>query len=259
VVGSPHVAAGGAGATDGVLRTFIWMAVAFTTAAYTILFLDAPTVEALAGDERFVEMVGAASYAAAAVACFIAARRARAAGHARARTHVLLALGIVFFLACGEELSWGQHMLGFETPETLETVNRQAEFNLHNLNIWDSRDESGARKGGLGFFLNSNRFLDYFMFVMFVLGPWIVGRRDTVGRWARRLGAPRYGFAFALPLALNYALTAVALVATGGNVMSRATSEIREACSAFLCMSFAWWLAHAHARSERDREGLTRP
>ena len=35
----------------------------------------------------------------------------------------------------GEEVSWGQHWLGFESPEFFATHNRQGETNLHNLNI----------------------------------------------------------------------------------------------------------------------------
>jgi hypothetical protein len=40
-------------------------------------------------------------------------------------------------LAClyiaGEELSWGQHLMGWETPEGWQAVNDQQETNLHNL------------------------------------------------------------------------------------------------------------------------------
>lgn len=44
-----------------------------------------------------------------------------------------LGLGFLFFIAAGEELSWGQHYFGFATPETMEKVNVQKEFNLHNV------------------------------------------------------------------------------------------------------------------------------
>lgn len=53
---------------------------------------------------------------------------------------LLLGLGALFFL--GEEISWGQHYLGWETPGSLRQLNRQAETNLHNL------------RGGLGFFFS---------------------------------------------------------------------------------------------------------
>ena len=39
----------------------------------------------------------------------------------------------MFFIAFGEEISWGQRILGIETPESLEGINDQGETNLHNL------------------------------------------------------------------------------------------------------------------------------
>lgn len=43
-------------------------------------------------------------------------------------------------LACvyiaGEEISWGQHLLGWETPEALKTLNDQRETNIHNISSW---------------------------------------------------------------------------------------------------------------------------
>ena len=44
-----------------------------------------------------------------------------------------LALGLLFVIAAGEELSWGQHWLEFSTPEYLARLNRKDEFNLHNV------------------------------------------------------------------------------------------------------------------------------
>ena len=42
-------------------------------------------------------------------------------------------LGLLFFAMCGEEISWGQRFIGFETPESLEGLNVQNEVNLHNM------------------------------------------------------------------------------------------------------------------------------
>jgi len=45
--------------------------------------------------------------------------------------YALLALG-AFFLA-GEEISWGQRIFGWRTPEALEAVNAQHEISVHNI------------------------------------------------------------------------------------------------------------------------------
>jgi hypothetical protein len=44
-------------------------------------------------------------------------------------------LGILLFIAAGEEISWGQRALGIQTPEYFKEHNLQAETNLHNLKI----------------------------------------------------------------------------------------------------------------------------
>jgi len=41
-------------------------------------------------------------------------------------------LMVIFF---GEEISWGQRVFGFSTPESLEQINVQQEFNVHNIAI----------------------------------------------------------------------------------------------------------------------------
>jgi hypothetical protein len=44
-----------------------------------------------------------------------------------------LLLGMLFVVAAGEEVSWGQHYLGFGTPEVIKEHNLQEEFNFHNI------------------------------------------------------------------------------------------------------------------------------
>ena len=43
----------------------------------------------------------------------------------------LATLGMIF--VAGEEISWGQRLLGLETPDDLEEINKQGETNLHNI------------------------------------------------------------------------------------------------------------------------------
>ena len=40
---------------------------------------------------------------------------------------------LLFFVVAAEEISWGQRIFGFGTPEMMHQVNVQDEFNLHNL------------------------------------------------------------------------------------------------------------------------------
>ena len=52
---------------------------------------------------------------------------------------LFFALGLVFggIYFAGEELSWGQHFVGWSTPESFQTWNDQGETNIHNSrNYW---------------------------------------------------------------------------------------------------------------------------
>ncbi len=43
--------------------------------------------------------------------------------------------GLVMVFVAGEEISWGQRLIGFATPDALMDINAQEEFNLHNIDI----------------------------------------------------------------------------------------------------------------------------
>jgi hypothetical protein len=65
---------------------------------------------------------------------------------------VVMILGSTYF--GGEEASWGQHWLGWETPEAMSNLNDQGETNLHNTSSWlDQKPrlalELGVLVGGL--------------------------------------------------------------------------------------------------------------
>jgi len=47
---------------------------------------------------------------------------------------LLHGLGALYF--AGEEISWGQHFFGWDTPETIRSLNDQNETNLHNMSAW---------------------------------------------------------------------------------------------------------------------------
>lgn len=45
----------------------------------------------------------------------------------------LILTGMIFIVTAGEEISWGQRIIGFDTPDSLARINSQNEFNLHNI------------------------------------------------------------------------------------------------------------------------------
>jgi hypothetical protein len=60
----------------------------------------------------------------------------------------LLILGCIYF--AGEEASWGQHWIGWATPETWAAVNDQQETNIHNtIGLFDQVPRSALAIGAL--------------------------------------------------------------------------------------------------------------
>ena len=56
----------------------------------------------------------------------------------------LLCVTLFCFVCAGEEISWAQRVVGFETPERIADFNEQGEFNLHNLNFENLHPQSLA-------------------------------------------------------------------------------------------------------------------
>ncbi|MBI4422157.1 MAG: hypothetical protein HY554_00425 [Elusimicrobia bacterium] len=98
-------------------------------AVYAALAVLSPRLlESLAQEDSWVEWLTFGFFAAAAAAQLAAAwRRPPAEAWAPA------ALAAFCLLVAGEELSWGQRLLGFVPPEAFLAGNVQQEANLHNL------------------------------------------------------------------------------------------------------------------------------
>lgn len=65
--------------------------------------------------------------------------------------YLLIAVGA--FLVAGEEISWGQRVFGWGTPESLAAINHQAETNVHNIRPVQRAFGYVALLGGLYGFL----------------------------------------------------------------------------------------------------------
>ncbi len=46
---------------------------------------------------------------------------------------IYIIIGVVFIFGAGEEISWGQRIFNFKTPEKLLIINNQNELNIHNI------------------------------------------------------------------------------------------------------------------------------
>ena len=243
------------GLRDDALLKLLKVASLGIVVSYGALLLPPDWVQFLAGREMVFEALGSAFFLLSSI-LFVRAWRAvpgsvdgrSAAGEARSRArwrriaYALLAL--LLFVACGEELSWGQHWLGFETPDAIKQINAQDEVNLHNLWLLDSYDQDGGKKRGWqALLLNSNRLFDYFMVTLLWLLPWAHRLVPFLGGLIDRFGGPVVPRLLGLPLLLTFAATGLAETFLVDGMLSHlAVSEIREMTYAVLTALAAWSL-----------------
>lgn len=109
-----------------LLAAPIVVAVLFTATA-----LHRPTFEWLTQEDGLLEWTQFGCFAAAGAAGLVATARLRS----RDRVAAILLAGftLVAVFAAGEEISWGQRIFGWGTPEALEEINHQGETTVHNI------------------------------------------------------------------------------------------------------------------------------
>lgn len=112
--------------------------------SYVPLFMTEAILDAFAREDRILESLSAVYLFVAAICFGIAFWRARRSPYkekfTRLRQLSYLGLALFFFVSGGEEISWGQRILGIETPEAVKEINYQDELTLHNLNAFQGED-----------------------------------------------------------------------------------------------------------------------
>jgi len=163
----------------------------FIPLVYCTMFLDRDTATWLIEEEHPIEALGALSLLVASIACFLLFHNVRGDPRwPRLRRLSLLGFGALFFFGAGEEESWGQRILGIQTPPGIAKANAQHETNIHNLTAL------GA--------LNTDKLFSFFWLLIGVVVP-VLALWRTPRRHLRRF-LPILPVAFAGLFVLNQAL-----------------------------------------------------
>jgi hypothetical protein len=215
---------------------------------YGLLFLPESIYSELIDEERPVESIGALGLLASSVFFFLACRRTP--GDDRAGRVMRLALGalaILFLIGFGEEISWGQRLLGIGTPDEIKTASHQGELNFHNLNALDG-------------WLDPDRLFQLFWFLFGVLLPVGVALYTPARRLLRRY-VPIMPLVTAAALVANQALHDVAKTFFEGRYtnssfpLAHSLFETKESVVA-LAFAVGAFELYRRARTEADEARL---
>ncbi|CAL1125304.1 unnamed protein product [Cladocopium goreaui] len=135
------------------------------------------------------------------------------------RNWFVLLLAMMMIVMLGEEISWGQRLLGFNTPEWLTQRNFQGEFTFHNMRAFQEGQEGNSLEMG-------------WMWVMVsYLGvvPLVVLLSRPLAAWTKTLGFP-------VP---DWPIAVITIVLFIMNTLLFRTSEVTELILDILLVAFA--------------------
>jgi hypothetical protein len=171
-----------------VSRKEYWEASAVSLMVLVALLPSALWLHSHALPDALLREGGVYESGSALASLFAAILFCRAAIRATARPSrawfALFALGC--FVLAGEEISWGQHVIGFTPPEFIADRNFQGEFNVHNLSTFQSENN-----------MVSSLLFRALMLYLIVL-PIAASVFPTLSRLLQRVAMPLPGLAIAL-------------------------------------------------------------
>jgi hypothetical protein len=177
-------------------KVYFFIILAGLVAVYSMdLFLNDDVVIPINWEDGLFENLTALAFFLSAIVFLILAIRTRKVIH--------LLFTLVFLFGAGEEISWGQRIFDFETPESIDAINAQHEFNLHNLKMFESYDSNGIKKG-ISRYLTVTAF--YLLFCIFygVLLPAFFMRLGFVRKIVERIHLPVPPLILGIFFLINY-------------------------------------------------------
>ncbi len=165
------------------LNKYIIGSLAVILISYSVYaFLNADIVAWLGSEDSFFEWLTAISFlVVSAIFGFLFPKR---------RNVFYLVFSIAFFIGFGEEISWGQRVFDFRTPDLLHAYNVQKEFNLHNLELLNRVKIGGEAKSGISRLLEINLLFKIFTIIFAVLLPLSVYHSRKISSLTSRIKLP---------------------------------------------------------------------
>lgn len=167
-----------------------------------------------------------------------------------------LLLGLLFFFGFGEEISWGQRIFGFSTPESLTDKNAQGEFNLHNIGIFHPSNMEGKQKSAIERLFTMKQIFVYFFVTYLLIIPFVDRNIKKVHRFFQRIFLPVPKMWLGTLFLANYAIyLVIKFLLTSDYSMERShgITEIEEMIFAIILLFLPFnWLRLSKDKISRD-------
>lgn len=204
-----------------------------------VAFLQPGRLAVLTIEDGPFEWAGALAFLGASVVFLVEYIRTRALSRVRTpKSLLLVGFSLLFFVAFGEEISWGQRLLGLQSPTLFSEYNRQGEINIHNLPVFHGRDQSGERKSGLALWLNVDRLFTVFGLTWLLALPLAAKANGRIARWLSALGVPLGPIWVGAFFLANYLLSK-AFEYGADRTLAHSVVEVKECTSAFVVLAAA--------------------
>lgn len=166
------------------IRWYILSILAVLSLSYSVyLYLNADTVARLGSEDNLFEWLTAIAFLLSSGLFLFIFFRAR-------KNLFYLIFSFTLFIGFGEEISWGQRVIGFDTPEKMKQANVQNEFNIHNIEALNTKDMEGVSKKGIGRLFEVNFMFKVFTIFIGALLPFAVFHNRKVSTAAKYMKIP---------------------------------------------------------------------
>ena len=226
----------------------IVMAIAASYSVYH--FYDVETVSSLGEEDHFFEWMTFFCLFAAFFICLVL--------FIKTKNIFFMLLSVLFLFGGGEEISWGQRIVGFKTPEIIDEYNVQSEFNIHNLEVFDHTDIHYHLKTRFLRLLEINFLFRLFIMLYGIVLPFLVYHIKYIGVFAYKIKLPippiSIGIFFFINWFVFWILHTFIISSTDGKQYMDTAGEIFECLSAFilLVISIYFYLSRGEMAIGKD-------
>ncbi len=204
---------------------------------FVLLYVDKEAFHAYTQEDHFVEWLQVVVIVIMSAYSFAMSHAFSRTERGRAAKRLWLFLGFLLIFGIMEEISWGQRILGIESPEWFLKHNRQGETNVHNLVIYGVNINKlvfGTILGGL---------MGVYLVVVPLLHRFNARFKNFINRWG-------------VPVAQNYQIIlfiANSIIVELHRSLSGKVGELFEFCNYFTCLLI---LMHPYNKESFPLKGL---